>query len=89
MVAGAGGTDKEKFLRHYLATKLDIEAERLFLTTWHHFSSYDPGNYLGLGGQGTLQDIIDAIEDRYPHNPTDPQFLIMKDICDALNNLDI
>ncbi|GAH02354.1 unnamed protein product, partial [marine sediment metagenome] len=40
-----------------------------------------------------LDDIIDAIEDKYPapdeDPPTEDQFEIMKNICDALNNMEI
>ena len=91
--AGEGGTMEEKFLRHYLATRLNERADRLYPDTVHLFSSYDPANYLALGGQGTLDEIIDAIEDKYPapdeDSPTEGQFEIMKNICDALNNLAI
>ena len=83
-----GATMEAKFLRQYLATRLNVEAERLFMHTFHLFSSYDLENYLGLGGQGTLQEIIGAIESKYP-SPTEGQFEIMKNICDALNNLEI
>ena len=87
--AGEGGTMEEKFLRHYLATRLNVRADRLDSGTFHLFSTYDPGDYLGLGGQGDLGLIIDAIEDKYGTSPTDGQFEIMKNICDALNNLAI
>ena len=99
-VAGEGGTMEAKFLAHYLATRLNVEAGTLFDDTVHDFSSCDPptGDYLygyhALSGQGTLQEIIGAIEDNYPalpdgDPPTEGQFEIMKNICDALNNLEI
>ena len=92
-------TMEAKFLRQYLATRLNDRADRLYHGTFHLFSIYDPSTgdypygYLGLDGAGTLPDIIDAIEDKYPDPeadpPTDGQFEIMKNICDALNNLTI
>lgn len=86
-------TMEAKFLRQYLATRLNDRADRLYPGTFHLFSIYDPGNYLGLDGAGTLPDIIDAIEDKYPapdeEPPSEGQFELMKDICDALNNLEI
>ncbi len=89
---------KCKFLKHYLATRLDMETEplpRLNPDNEHGFSTYDPATleypdgYLGLGGSGTLEDIIQAIESKYTEDPTPDQFGIMKNICDALNNLEI
>lgn len=95
--AGKGGTMEQKFLRHYLATRLNVEASRLSLGTSHLFSILDPptidypDGYLGLEGENTLEWIIKAIEGKYDEvsPPTDEQFEIMKDICDALNDLDI
>jgi len=95
--AGEGATAETKFLRHYLATRLNLRAGTLFGDTVHVFNSYDPGNYLGLGGQGTLDEIIGAIEDKYPDPEADPpivpptegEFEIMKNICEAVNNLAI
>jgi len=91
--AGEGGTMEERFLRHYLATRLNERADRRYPDTVHGFGTYDPANYLALGGQGTLDEIIDAIEDKYPapdeDSPTEGQFEIMKNICDGLNNLAI
>jgi len=93
--AGEGGTAEEKFLAHYLATRLNVRAGTLSGDTVHVFSSYDPSTgdypygYLALSGQGTLQEIIDAIESKYGTSPTEGQFEIMKNICDALNDLAI
>jgi hypothetical protein len=87
--AGQGGTHEEKFLRHYLATRLNVEAGRLFPDTFRFFGHLDPDDYLGLGGQGTLAEIISAIEGKYDTSPTKAQFEIMKNICDAVNNLEI
>ena len=74
-------TMEDKFLSQYLATRLNVEADRLYLDTYHYFS--DSGNYLGLDGHGTLGQIIAAIEGK--HGTADIQFEIMKDICEALN----
>lgn len=91
--AGDDATMEEKFLRHYLDTRLNVEAGRLFGDTVHDFSSYDPDSYLELGGLGTLEEIIGAIEDTYPgpdeDPPTEDQFELMKNICEAVNSLGI
>lgn len=93
--AGEGGTMEQKFLAHYLATRLNVEAGTLSDDTVHHFSIYDPSTgdypygYLALSGQGTLPEIITKIESKYGTSPTDDQFELMKDICDALNNMEI
>lgn len=95
LTPGEGATMEQKFLRHYLATRLNVEAGRLFLDTFHLFSILDPptidypDGYLGLEGEHTLEWIINAIEGKYGTSPTEAQFEIMKDICDALNNLTI
>lgn len=78
-------TKKQKFLGHYLATRLNAESGRLYLAATHDFSAYDPNDYLDLNGSGTLEQIISAIESKYDTSPTDNQFQIMKDICDELN----
>jgi len=84
---GDGPTMPERFLRHYLATRLNVEAGRLSPGTFHLFGSYDSGDYLNMGGQGTLEFIIIAIEGKEGTSPTEAQFEIMKNICDALNNI--
>jgi len=83
---------KCKFLQQYLATRLNDESALLSLTANCNF--HDPDDYLGLGGSGTLSEIIAAIEGKYPDAPDVPgavwptkdEYEIMKDICDALNN---
>ena len=89
-----GHTKYDAFLMQYLPTRLNAASGRLILTTIRdYYPPYDPGDYLGLGGQGTLLEIITKIESKYPdlpdQDPTDDEFEIMKDICDALNNLAI
>jgi len=85
----SGGTMEEKFLGHYLATRLDGESGRLSLTTSHDVTDYDQVNYLGLTNPSAalLSEIISAIESKY--GTASPEFELMKDICDGLNNLDI
>jgi len=87
--AGEGGTAEEKFLRHYLAVWLNICSGRLNLTTVHNVTSISGYSYLGLAtpASATLSEIIAAIESKFGTSPTDPEFLIMKDVSDALNNL--
>ena len=74
---------EDKFLGHYLATSLNIEAGRLDPSVTHDFSSLDPTDYLGLGGFATLSAIVAAIEGKSGTGPDDDQLEIMKDICDA------
>ena len=90
--AGTGKkhTMKDAFLAHYLATRLNAASGRLVTNTNRNFNPYDTKNYLGLGGNGTLVEIILAIESKYPtspaEEPTRHQYEVMKNICDALNN---
>jgi len=81
--AGASPMER-KFLAHYLATRLDTEACRLGYGV-HDFGEYDPDDYLGLGGSGTLLEIISAIESKYGTSPSDSEFEMMKNVCVALN----
>lgn len=92
VATGGEATMEERFLAHYLATRLNAASGRLLLNTHRDFDSYDPYNYLGLGGIGTLKEIIGwgtaaGIESKY--GTSDVEFETMKDICDALNNLEI
>jgi len=89
--AGEGGTMEEKFLAHYLATRLNAKADRLYLGTTHDVIGISGYSYLGLATPAfaTLTDIIVAIESKYGTPPTEGEFEIMKNICDALNNMEI
>ena len=89
--AACGGTSEKKFLGHYLATSLDAASGRLALTRTHDVTGLDEDNYLGLADpeEATLAEIIDAIEGKCGESPSWSEFEVMKDICDALNNLDI
>ena len=84
-----------KFLKQYLATRLNVESGLLSLTAIHDVTSIDKTNYLELAEaeSATLSKIIAAIESKYPDIPDDPaawpekaDYEIMKDICDTLNN---
>lgn len=86
---GKKATPESRFLAQYLATRLNAEANLLCGEASHDFSSLDPDDYLGLGGQATLNEIIAAIESKFDTSPTDAAFNVMKDVCDALNNLEI
>lgn len=96
-----GGTMKEKFLGHYLAARLNTKPDppNLALDTVHSITNVpvekdgviqyiDASPYFGYDS-GTLEQIILTIESKYTENPTPDQFEIMKNICDALNNLEI
>jgi hypothetical protein len=85
---------KCKFLKQYLATRLNVESGLLSAGATHNFATLDLHDYLGLGGSGTLSDIIAAMESKYPEDPDDPEavwpapdeYEIMKNVCDYLNN---
>ena len=87
-----------KFLGHYLATRLNMETAprpRLNPDNEHDITTIKGYEYLGLANpsSATLSEIVQAIEDKHvppaTDPPTDKQFEMMKDICDALNNLEI
>ena len=95
---GTGSTDFTRFLAHYLAQRLDQESGRQNPYTTHNVTAYDPTNYLGLTtpASATGAEIVYAIESKHPDHPayappppTDGQYMIMKDVCVALNQLDI
>ncbi|MBS3956353.1 MAG: hypothetical protein KGZ40_02305 [Clostridiales bacterium] len=89
--AAAGGSAQERFLGHYLATRLNLCGGLLMGPGVHDVTGVDPGNYLGLPNpaNATLHEIINAIESKHGTGPTRSQYLLMKDVCDALNNREI
>lgn len=88
---GQSATPKTRFLGHYLATRLNERSGILGPLDTHDVTGKDPGNYLGLANptSATLSKIIAAIESKYGTPVSNTQFNIMKNVCDALNNLDI
>ena len=88
---GGGATMETRFLAHYLATRLNERAGLLSPSGEHDVSALDPRDYLELGDPqiATLEEIIAAIEAKHGTDPTKEQFEIMKDIADALNNMDV
>ena len=87
---GKSATPETRFLAHYLATRLDERSGILDPGHTHDVTGKDPANYLGLlnPASATLSEIIGAIEAKYD-TPSNYEFNIMKDVCDALNKLDI
>jgi len=87
---GQSATPQTRFLAHYLATRLNERSGILDPLDTHDLSGKDPTNYLGLANpsSATLTEIINAIESKYD-TPSNTQFNTMKNVCDALNNLDI
>jgi hypothetical protein len=83
-----GGPMQQRFLGHYLATRLNAATlpPRLGPGATHNIPA-DAQAYLGLPGNPTLAQIFAAIESKYGTSPTEGEFEIMKDVCDALNNL--
>ena len=88
---GSSATPETRFLAQCLATRLDERSTILDAGETHDVTGPDSDNYLGLGtpSSATLAQIIAAIEAKSGSSPSDTQFNIMKDVCDALNNLDI
>ena len=90
-----GGSMEEKFLAQYLATRLNMEAGLLWSDGKHDITAIDKHNYLDVAcpSSATLSEIVNAVEDKYTEEPedkpTDKQFGILKDVCEALNELEI
>lgn len=93
---GKGSTDESRFLAHYLGQRLDQESGRQSPATTHDVTDYDSSNYLGLTNPTAASgaEIVAAIESKHPDytNPaqpwlTDAEYIVMKDICVALNEL--
>lgn len=87
-----GGPDMYmKFRAQYLAQWLNQISGRQSESTLHNVMDVPgyaaSGNYLGLGDPYYAPgwEIVDAIEDTY--SEPFPDFELMKDICDYLNNL--
>jgi hypothetical protein len=88
---GKRANGESGFLAQYLATRLNERSGILDAADVHDVTGEDPGNYLGLSDptSATLTEIIAGIEAKYGTSPTKAGFNRMKDVCDALNNLDI
>ena len=84
----SGATAKSRFLAQCLATRLNERSGILDGSDTHNVTAVDPGNYLGLAtpANATLAQIFARIETKFGTSPTNAQFLIMKDVCDKLNN---
>jgi hypothetical protein len=88
---GKGGRPYEKFLAHCLATRLNERSGILEGADAYDVTALDSKNYLGLAdpSNATLTEIIAAIESKFGTSPKNSQFNIMKNVCDALNNLQL
>jgi hypothetical protein len=88
---GKVSSKESRFIAHYLAQRLNQESGRQLPATTHDVTSYDPGNYLGLANphQASGAEIVAAIEGKYGASPSDAQFVVMLNVCNALNKLDI
>lgn len=88
---GARGTPRGRFLGHYLATRLNERSGILEGGDAHDVRGEDPGAYLGLANPSaaTLNQITAAIESKYGTALNNSRYNIMKNVCDALNNLEI
>jgi hypothetical protein len=88
---GKGATAEGRFRAHYLAVRLNDRSSLLCSGEVHDVTQHDTDNYLGLADpeNATLEEIITAIESKSTLVPTKQEFNTMKDICDALNNLEI
>lgn len=86
---GMGATAYYRFIMHYCATRLNVEAGRLTTDISLDISYYDPMNWLGVSNihDTSLGEVIAKIEDKYPPPLSKEQFNIMKNICVAFNQL--
>jgi hypothetical protein len=85
---------EKQFLAHCRATRMDVESGRLGPGIPHDITGQDPLNYLGVPDPssatlGGTDGIISKIEGKFGTSPDDSEFEVMKDVCDALNNLEI
>jgi hypothetical protein len=81
-------TPRSRFLAQCLASNLNLRSGRQNPTDPHNVTGVDPGNYLGLANPSasSLAQILARIEMKFGTSPTNAQFLIIKDVCDKLNN---
>jgi hypothetical protein len=88
---GRGSRPYEKFLAHCLATRLNERSGILEGADTYDVKALDSKNYLELAepSNATLTEIIAAIESKFGTSPKNSQFNIMKNVCDALNNLQL
>ncbi len=82
---------RDRFLAHYLATRLNEASGILDGVDVHDVTGADPGNYLGLAdpSAATLDQLIAAIEGKYGTPVNNSRYNTMKNVCDNLNNLEI
>jgi hypothetical protein len=94
----SGGTMQQKFLGQYLAQRLNLASGRQSWYASHNITSVSGYGYLlTTNGQtmiadryhATAREIINSIESKYGKSPTNSQFEVMKNICDALNNVSL
>ena len=87
---GKLSTKESRFTANYLAQRLNQESGRQLHTTTHDVTGYDPGNYLCLANPHSASgaEIGAAIEGKYGTSPSD-EFVVMLNVCSALNKLDI
>jgi hypothetical protein len=88
---GGDATMESRFLAHYLALRLNEHSGMLNPDGRHDVSALDPSDYLRLTDpqNASLEEIIAAIELKSGEGPSREEFAIMKDIADALNNMDV
>lgn len=79
---------RTRFLKHYLALRLNVCAGLPGLEETHDITGIDRNNYLNLNHpeNASLKDIIEAIENKHSIPFSKKQYLIMKTICDEINH---
>lgn len=79
------------FLKQYLAMRLNLCAGLLEMDETHDLSGIDTSNYLGLSNpeNASLEEIISAIENKYGTFISRHNYLIMKSVCEKINNYEI
>jgi hypothetical protein len=88
---GKGATPETRFLAQYLATRLNVLSGIFCPDSAYDITGINHYQYLGLDDphHAKLGEIVAAIESKHGTSPANWQFEAMKDLCDAINNLEL
>lgn len=84
----SGASARQRFLAHYLAMRLNAVSGRMSAGEPHDVRGADQSGYLNLGDPTacTLAEVVSAIEAKCSGPCTDAELILMKDVCDGINN---